>query len=238
MADHPLFAGAYDRLLGPLERAGLRERRRRLLAGARGRVLEVGGGTGLNLPHYPVSVDQVVVLEPDGAMRRRMAARAAEATVLVEVRPEGIDTQSLPDGGFDTVVCVLVLCTVPDLERALAQVGRLLADGGTLLFLEHVGSVGLRGRLQGLVTPVWRRVAAGCHLDRNAPAAIRSAGLAITEIERFRLPLPTPLGLAAVQGVARPRRHSPTDFRSRLASPREGDHGGPASATAAEVAPA
>ncbi|HEX2063100.1 MAG TPA: methyltransferase domain-containing protein, partial [Acidimicrobiales bacterium] len=188
----------------------------------------------LNLPHYPSSVEQLVVLEPDGAMRRRMAARAAEAPVPVEVLPQGIDASSLPGAGFDTVVCVLVLCTVPDLERALAQVGRLLADGGRLLFLEHVGSVGVRGRLQRLVTPLWRRLAAGCHLDRDVPAAIRASGLAITDVEWFGLPLPRPLSVPAVQGVARPRRHSTADFRARLASPR--DTGGSASATAAEAA--
>ena len=204
MPDHPLYAAAYDRLIGPAERAGLAERRRRLLAWARGRVLEVGGGTGLNLRHYPSSVDGVAVLEPDGAMRRRLAARAAAAPVPVEVHPDTLGAAPFEAASFDTVVCTLVLCTVADLGAALGDVRRLLAPGGWLLFLEHVRATGVRELAQQALTPLWQRLAAGCRLDRDIPAAIRAAGFAITDIERFALPRASLLA-PAVQGRARPR---------------------------------
>lgn len=161
----PRPAGAHDLLHGPLGRAGLDARRRRLLSAASGRVLEVGA-----------------------ALDGRALADAP-----------------FPDATFDTVVCTLVLCRVPDLDAALAAVRRLLAPGGRLLFLEHVRAPGARGRIQALAAPVWERTAGGCHPDRDTPAAIRRAGLVITDIERFRVPLGGPLLSPAVQGVARPR---------------------------------
>src|SRR3954447_5849549 len=146
MADHPFFAAVYDRMTEPLEVAGLAERRRRLLAPACGRVLEVGAGTGHNLPYYPRSgVDALTLVEPDGAMRRHLATRLDDAPVTPEVIAVGIDDVDRPDGSFDTIVTTLALCTVPNLDRSLARIHRLLAADGVLLFLEHVRMPGLRG---------------------------------------------------------------------------------------------
>src|SRR5438105_1544554 len=135
MANHRLLAAVYDRFMAPVERAGLTDRRRSLLARARGRVLEVGGGTGVNLPLYR-DVVSVTVLEPDAHMRRRLLDRVVQATVPVEVHEAGIDDAPFADGSFDTVVTSLVLCSVPDLDGALARIRRWLAPDGRLLFLE------------------------------------------------------------------------------------------------------
>jgi ubiquinone/menaquinone biosynthesis C-methylase UbiE len=116
-------------------------RRRRLLAGARGAVLEIGGGTGANLAHYR-DVDRVTIAEPNPFMRRRLDQKLTDARVPVEVSPAGTEELPFPDGSFDTVVSTLVLCTVPDQESALDEVRRVLRPGGRLLFIEHVRAGG------------------------------------------------------------------------------------------------
>lgn len=184
VGSHPVHAALYDPFMGLADRAGLADRRRRLIAEATGRVLEVGAGTGLNLRHYR-NVEQVVVTEPDAAMRKRLLVRVADAAVPVEVHELPIEATGLPDRSFDTIVCTLVLCTVVDQAVALREVRRLLAPGGRLLFLEHVRSPGWRGRVQELTTPVWAATAgAGCHLDRRTLDAIRDAGFVIDRCER------------------------------------------------------
>jgi len=181
---HPVHAALYDPFMGLVDRAGLAERRRRLIAEASGRVLEVGAGTGLNLRHYR-NVDRVVVTEPDAAMRKRLLSRVAAAAVPVEVHELPIESTGLPDASFDSIVCTLVLCTVDDQSVALREIRRLLAPGGRLLFLEHVRSPGWRGRLQALATPVWAATAgAGCHLDRRTLDSIREASFVIDRCER------------------------------------------------------
>lgn len=170
--------------MGIVDRVGMGERRRRLVAEARGQVVEVGGGTGRNIPYYR-DVDRVVVLEPDGAMRRRLLERVSSAAVPVEVHESGIEDSGLPDGFADTVVASLVLCTVPSPAAALAEIRRLLKPDGRLLFLEHVQATGTRGRLQSAITPLWSRsFGAGCHLDRSTLDDIRTAGFAITDCHR------------------------------------------------------
>lgn len=196
--DHPLHAALYDPLMGLADRfGGLGDRRRRLIAEATGRVVEVGGGTGRNLPYYR-DVESVIVLEPDAAMRVRLTERAAAAPVPVDVRDAPIESSGLEAGSADTVVASLVLCTVDEPAVALAEIKRLLAPEGRLLFLEHVASPGWRGRVQAAATPVWKRVVSpGCHLDRPTLDLIRSAGFAITDCHRSG---------ALVQGIAVPSK--------------------------------
>ena len=200
-ASHPIHAALYDPLMGLVDRVGLADRRRRLVAEATGEVVEVGGGTGRNLAHYR-DIDRLVVLEPDAAMRAKLLARVPAARVPVEVHETGIDDTMLPDHFADTVVACLVLCSVPDQATALAVIKRLLKPDGRLLFLEHVRSPGVRGKVQSAVTPVWSRTAgAGCHLDRPTLDAIRAAGFAITDCHRSG---------ALVQGIAVPSNRFPT----------------------------
>ena len=204
MADHAVFAAAYERVMEPAERAGLRYRRRRLLASATGRVLEIGGGTGVHLPLYR-NVTSVDVLEPDGAMRRRLEEKVPAAMVPVTVHAAGIDDAPFEPASFDTVVTALTLCTVPDLDRALGAVARLLAPERRLLFLEHVPAHGPVRLFQRALQPVWPHVAAGCHLDRDIPAALRRTGFTVLDLERFSMPTFLLPIRAAVQGVARAR---------------------------------
>lgn len=195
-----LRGSAYDVLLAPIEALGLRAERARVVAAARGRVLEVGAGTGLNLGQYPPTVTSVVACEPDPAMRSRLAVRAAAAPFPVTVHPGGVPPVDEPDGSFDTIVCVLVLCTVADPEATLREMRRLLAPGGSVLFLEHVIGRGPAARFQRAASPAWARVAGGCRLDRDTIAAMREAGFVITDLER-----PAPFGRMTAGTIVRGR---------------------------------
>jgi SAM-dependent methyltransferase len=205
MVDHPFCAATYDHFLARTEERGLAERRHRLLAGAGGRVLEIGAGTGLNIAHYPSDgISEVVALEPDGAMRRRLLPRLAGVGAPYRVEEAGIDQARLADGSFDTIVSTLVLCTVPDIDRAARQIRRWMAPSGRLLFLEHGRGPGWLGWAQTAVTPAWSLMAAGCHLNRDVLSALRRADLFVTDCERFALPGGGPLLASCVQGIAQP----------------------------------
>jgi ubiquinone/menaquinone biosynthesis C-methylase UbiE len=182
-----VFAALYDRLLAPTERSWLGEQRRRLLAGASGEVLEVGGGTGVNLAYYG-EVDRLVVTEPEEPMRRRLEQRARSAARPVVVQDAPAEHLPYADSSFDTVVSTLVLCTVADPSAALAEIGRVLRPGGRLLFIEHVRGEGRRGRVQERITPLWRVLAGGCHPDRDTVSAIRRQGLAVSELTSLQPP--------------------------------------------------
>jgi ubiquinone/menaquinone biosynthesis C-methylase UbiE len=181
---HRVFAALYDRMNAALERAVLAERRAGLLADLGGRVLDVGAGTGANLP-YLRSADRVVAAEPDPAMRRRMAAKVAGAPVPVELTGDAAEALHQPDAGFDAVVFTCALCTVTDPDRALAEARRVLRPGGRLIVLEHVRGSGSLARWQDRLTPLWSRVVPGCHLGRDTAAAIERAGFTVERSELF-----------------------------------------------------
>src|ERR687897_3594193 len=181
---YPLFAALYDPIGASMERKWMGDRRRRLLAGARGAVLEIGGGTGANLAHYR-DVDRVTIAEPDPFMRSRIGPKLEDARVPVEVSAAGAETLPFPDGSFDTVVSTLVLCTVQDHDAALDEVRRVLRPGGRLLFIEHVRADGSAARWQDRLGPLWGRLFGSCHLDRDTIAAIEEAGFEIETFESF-----------------------------------------------------
>lgn len=159
-------------------------------------------------------------LDPHRRWRRLLpprgpeGSRAAQGRVL-EIEPGcEADLDAVEEASVDTVVSTFALCRVVDLHGTLAGVRRALAPDGVLLFLEHAGATGGRQGLQRAVTPAWQRLAPGCHLDRDVPAAIRAAGIAITDIERFALQWGGPLMVKGVRGAARPRaRREPNDDR-------------------------
>lgn len=207
--EHRLYAALYDRMCGPAEAAGLGDLRASLLAEATGRVLEVGGGTGVNLAHY-TQAESVTVLEPDLAMARRLEEHLGECPVPATLVRAGIDDADLDESSFDTVVCTLVLCTVPDLGGAARRMERLLAPGGRVLFLEHTAAPGGWGVVQILVDPLWHRVVPGCHLHRDPVNALRGAGLMVDSYQRVSLPLvPGLLSTGAVGSAIRPLTATP-----------------------------
>lgn len=201
MREHRVFAALYDLAGRRAERGPLGRRRAELLREASGRVVEIGAGTGANLPHYP-PLAALVLAEPDGAMRRRLERRIGGVPYPVELVDAPAERLPLPDGGADTVVATLVLCSVDDPARALAEARRVLRPGGRLLFLEHVRASGRAGAWQDRLAPLWARVAAGCRPDRDTVAAIRRAGFTVTALRRvddvpaFWLAQPVVAGLA------------------------------------------
>jgi ubiquinone/menaquinone biosynthesis C-methylase UbiE len=198
-----IFAALYDRMLAGTERAGLSARRGELLSHARGRVLEIGAGTGLNLAHYPESVEELVLTEPEEPMARRLDARLASLGRGGEVVRAPAEELPFADDSFDTAVCTLVLCTVSDPERALAEIERVLRPGGRLLFLEHVrsedpGTARWQDRLHG----VWVRCGHGCNCNRPTPALIERSPLEIEAIEHGEMPKSPPIVRPLVSGRA------------------------------------
>lgn len=197
---HRVLAALYDPLTRSVERRFFSAQRRWLAQGLAGRVLDLGAGTGANFPYVSDAVD-LVAAEPDPHMRRRARARAERLSLPVRLLADRAERLSLADGSVDHVLATLVLCTVDDPGRALAETRRVLRAGGSLRFLEHVRSERPAwARLQDLVTPIWSRLAAGCHPNRDTVAAIEGAGFRMSEMVRLDWgPLP---GRIMARGVA------------------------------------
>jgi ubiquinone/menaquinone biosynthesis C-methylase UbiE len=182
----------------------MRARRRRLTGLARGRVLEIGSGTGLNLSHYPDGLDELVLVEPSEPMAGRLARRSSELGRPARIVAAPAEALPFDDATFDTVVSTLVLCTVADPEGALAEVRRVLRPGGRLLFCEHVRSDSARlARWQDRLADAWAGLADGCRCNRDTLATISSQmEIASVEPARWRgmphLVHPLVLGVAVV----------------------------------------
>lgn len=200
-----LFSAVYDRGMKGTEEAGLRDMRHDLLAGARGRVLELGAGTGVNLPHYPGTIEGLTMIEPDPHMTRRLREKLAAAGRTSEVTVIEAPAESLPfpDDFFDTAVVTLVLCTVPDQSAALEETARVLKPDGQLLFLEHVRSRNPSlAKWQDRLESPWRFLGDGCHCNRDTVAAIAAAGFQLGEVERGTLPKAPPIVRPLASGAA------------------------------------
>ena len=182
------FAAIYEPLMQATEKGGNAERRAALLERARGTVVELGAGTGLNVPHYPTDVE-LVLTEPEQPMASRLRERLQQSGQQARVLQAPAERIPLPDGCADTVVSTLVLCTVHDLDATLTEIRRLLRPGGQLLFIEHVAAEpGTRlRRWQDRLERPWRRVAHGCHTNRDTEQALRDAGFALEKIERGQM---------------------------------------------------
>lgn len=196
------FARGYDFFLRQSEEAGLRERRADLLSQSRGRTLEVGAGTGLNLPHWPDAVTDLVLTEPFGPMADQLRAKVAAGDRKAEVIEAPAESLPFPDDDFDTVALTLVLCTVPDPEAAISEITRVLKPGGRFLFMEHVrsqepGLAKWQDRLHG----PWYAFGHGCHCNRDTLATIESSPLEVERGERGDLPKAVPLVRPMVWGA-------------------------------------
>jgi ubiquinone/menaquinone biosynthesis C-methylase UbiE len=179
-----VMARIYDPFVWLGENAGMRSRRRAAISDAHGRVVEIGAGTGLNIGLYPDRVAELILTEPDEAMRGRLARRlkrTGRAARIVDAQAERLP---LPDASVDTVVSTLVLCTVGDPERTLGEIARVLRPGGQLLFVEHVrANSRFLAAIQDLLFRPWRAFAGGCCSNRETVALMRACGFDVTARE-------------------------------------------------------
>ncbi|SDD05627.1 class I SAM-dependent methyltransferase [Glycomyces harbinensis] len=193
---HRLFARWYPQAAASLEDRGLGEQRARLLAGVGGRVLEVGAGHGANFPHYPQAVTELIAVEPEERLRDLAQEKAGDLGLKATVLDGEAEHLAFENDSFDAVVTTLVLCSVADQDRALAEIHRVLKPGGELVCLEHVASAN-RAILVGekvFDAVLWSHVFGGCHTARDTGAAIERAGFDTEGLEPHRLPyLPFPL---------------------------------------------
>jgi ubiquinone/menaquinone biosynthesis C-methylase UbiE len=199
-----MFSALYDRAFAATEEAGLREMRRELLKQARGRVLELGAGTGLNLELYPrEGLDSLTVTEPDPHMYKQLRKRAEENCPGADLAQAGAEALPFEDDSFDCAVVTLVLCTVPDQAAALKEINRVLRPGGQLLFLEHVRAhTPELAQWQDRLERPWRFLADGCHCNRDTVSAIGAAGFELGEVESGELPKLPPIVRPLARGSA------------------------------------
>jgi ubiquinone/menaquinone biosynthesis C-methylase UbiE len=196
------YAATYDLFNGPAERAGLREQRRDLLAQATGATIEIGAGTGLNLPHYPPAVTRLALIEPDPHMSRRLRSRVARSGRTAEIRSATADRLPFPDASFDTAVVTFTLCSVPDEQAALTEITRVLAPGGRLLFLEHVRSADPAIAARQDKAPFPYQLI-GCHPNRDTLREIGASPLAVESVRTGEAPKAPQIERPMIAGTAR-----------------------------------
>jgi len=178
-----LFPWGCDRLMSAPK---FTELRRQVLSGATGDVLEIGGGTGLNLPHYPASVRRLTTVDPNDGMNRRARKRAATCGIEVDCRAVSGESLPLEDASFDTVVSTWTLCSIPDVQRAMREVVRVLRPEGRFVFVEHgLSDDPAVQRWQRWLNPVQKLIGDGCHLDRDMQRIVTRSGLQIAELDKF-----------------------------------------------------
>ncbi len=196
------FAAWYPTVMEQIERNGQAAMRHDQLATAAGRVLEIGAGSGLSVPHYPADLTELVLLEPNPAFRTRLHATLDRTNVAATVVDGDVHDLPFPDASFDTVTASLVFCSVDDPARALAEVHRVLRPGGRFLFHEHVRGVRVRGVVQDLLTPLHRWLADGCRANRDFESALAASPLTVVAIDRGRMPTWIPTLVPLVVGTA------------------------------------
>ena len=198
-----IFPWLLDWTLGAPE---LGEYRRCALASARGNTLEIGFGTGLNLPYYPASVTRLTVLDSENMLRKRVAQRIAACPIPVtKLQLDAQGRLPFDDATFDSVVSTLTLCSIIDTAPALAEMRRVLKPAGQLVFFEHGRSDDPAvARRQDRFNPLQKLIGGGCNLNRQIDRLIREAGFGITELDRFLLPQTPRLLAEMYRGIAAP----------------------------------
>lgn len=197
------FSALYDRCFKAAEEAGLRDLRRDVLKAARGRVLELGAGTGLNLELYPLDASDLTLTEPDPHMVKQLRKRVAALRSAAQVVEAPGEKLPFEDDSFDTVVVTLVLCTVPDPEATLQEIKRVLKPDGQFLFLEHVRSPDPDlAKWQDRLEKPWRFLGDGCHCNRDTESALETAGFQLSDVEHPELPKAPPIVKPMAKGRA------------------------------------
>jgi ubiquinone/menaquinone biosynthesis C-methylase UbiE len=200
-----LFARFYDRALKASEENGLGEMRAALLSDARGRVVEIGAGTGVNIDLYGAGIEDLTVVEPDPHMAARLRVRLEDGGDAAPRRLVEAPAEALPfaDDTFDTAVTTLVLCTVPDPVAAVAELARVLKPGGRLLFIEHVRSDDpARARWQDRLEKPWRFMADGCYCNRDTEAMLGASAFEVEAVEHDKFPKALPIVRPLIRGTA------------------------------------
>jgi ubiquinone/menaquinone biosynthesis C-methylase UbiE len=203
---HPIFARVYPRIARTAERGGAAEHRQTLLAGLRGRVIEVGAGHGLNFAYYPQTVTDVLAVEPEPHLRALAQDAAGRARVPVTIVAGTAEALPAEDHSLDAAVSSLVLCSVADQQVALREISRVLRPGGELRFYEHVISrhPGAARVQRALDATIYPSLAGGCHCARDTDAAIRDAGFDVEHEERMAFkPSPLAPAIPHILGLAR-----------------------------------
>jgi ubiquinone/menaquinone biosynthesis C-methylase UbiE len=199
-----VFAGAYDRFLKRAEEAGLSEKRKKVVSLASGRTLEVATGTGLNLPHYPDAVTELVLSEPYPFMLEKLrekTQRLGRKATLVEATAEKLP---FPDASFDTVVATMILCSAERPEPVLSEIARVLKPGGQYLFLEHVRNPDPKvAKRQDRLQPGWYIFGNGCHCNRDTVATLKQSPLVLEELYEDTIPHAWKIVEAMIAGRAR-----------------------------------
>lgn len=197
-----IFARVMDWCMGSPR---FQEQRREALASVHGAVLEIGFGTGLNLPRYPKTVSSLTAVEPANLLPQKVTQRLSDGSFLVELVRVSAETMPFESRRFDCVVSTWTLCTIPDAVAALREVRRVLKPGGQFVFLEHGRSDEPRvARWQDRLNPLQRIVACGCNLNRPIDTLIRQAGLRVDTLDRYRLPGVPRIAGEMYRGIASP----------------------------------
>lgn len=180
-----MHAAIYDGVMRPVEKLFMRELRQRLVNTAYGRVLEVGVGTGANLPYYPNNVE-LIGIDPNESFLERARRRALALGRPVTLLAANAEELPFADRSFDIVIATLVFCTVTDPPQALSEVHRVLKPNGQFKLIEHVRMPNpLGARVQDLVTPLWKHIASGCHLNRDTLGLVQSNGFQVESVREY-----------------------------------------------------
>lgn len=184
-----VFAGLYDAFLSRVEKHGLSEKRAEMLSPAYGRTIELGTGTGLNLPHYPDSVTELVLTEPYPPMVSKLEEKVRDYPKRVQLTVAGAERVPFPDASFDTVAAAMILCTVSDPKVVLKEIERVLKPGGQYLFLEHVRNRDPKlARRQDLVQHGWYWFGNECHCNRPTLDTLAGSSLEIVDLKEDKMP--------------------------------------------------
>jgi len=198
-----LFASFYDRALKASEDHGLGDMRRALLSEARGRVVEIGAGTGINLDLYGAAIEDLTLVEPDPHMGAKLRDRLTGHGGPARLVTAPAEALPFPDDTFDTAVATLVLCTVPDPVAAITELARVLKPGGRLLFIEHVRSADPgTARWQDRLEKPWRFMADGCHCNRDTEANLRASSFTVESVDHGILPKSLSIVRPLIRGTA------------------------------------